>query len=191
MRTHHRIILLSAALGNRAHVAAWMGVDGTPAQLFHHDWRGPRRAHALFGTWADLQQDEVMPPQRRGGLIRHRRPLHGEIHVRTAPGQYRYLRTSVPIGSPVLVERGMRLEKDYTKSEPAYRIRARMATVLGVHGSVLIIEPTKMAAQRTAGALAEHLGEDDPACAALVALATTRLEAAHPLVGVLRRGARL
>ena len=49
-RSHHRIILLSAALGNRVHVAAWMGVDGTPAQSFHHDWRGPRRAHALFGT---------------------------------------------------------------------------------------------------------------------------------------------
>ena len=74
------------------------------------------------------------------------------------------------------------------KSDPAYRIRARMATVLGTHGSVLIIEPTKMPAQRTAAARAEELDEDDPACAALVALATTRLRTAHPLVGVLRRG---
>ena len=53
LTTNHRIVVLSAALGNRAHVAAWLGVDGQPAQLFHHDWRGPRRAHALFGTWAD------------------------------------------------------------------------------------------------------------------------------------------
>lgn len=187
MRTHHRIVLLSAALGNRVHVASWMGVDGTPAQLFHHEWRGPRRAHALFGTWADRQQDEVIPARRRGGLLRHRRPLHGEIHVRTAPGQYRSLRTTAPLGSLVLVKRGMRLEKDFTNSEPAYRIRARMATVLGGHGSVLIVEPTKVAAQRTAIALAEQL-EDDPACAALAALAATRLDAGHPLVGVLRRG---
>ena len=29
----HRIVLLSAALGNRAHVAAWMGVDGEPGAV--------------------------------------------------------------------------------------------------------------------------------------------------------------
>jgi hypothetical protein len=63
-----------------------------------------------------------------------------------------------------------------------------MATLLGEHGQVLIIEPTKAAAQRTATALAEELEEDDPECAALVALASTRLDAAHPLVGALRRG---
>ena len=185
---HHRIVLLSAALGNRAHVAAWMGVDGAPAQAFHHDWRGPRRAHALFGTDPDWQNEEVIRPNRRGGLVRHHVPLHGQIHVRTAPGQYRSLRTTSPIGSLVLIERGSGRERDSTNSDPAYRLRARMATVLGAHGSVLVIESTKMAAQRTALALAGELDEDDPACAALVALATARLEAAHPLVDVLRRG---
>ena len=65
--TNHRIVVLSAALGNRAHVAAWLGVDGQPAQLFHHDWRGPRRAHALFGTWVNWDIDgELIPPTRRG-----------------------------------------------------------------------------------------------------------------------------
>jgi hypothetical protein len=186
MRSHHRIVLLSAALGNRAHVAAWMGVDGAPAQSFHNDWRGPRRAHALFGTDADRDKAEVIPPRRRGGLLRRRMPLHGEMHVRTAPGQHRSLRTTEPVGSLVVVERDGAWKRDGENSDPAYRIRARMATILGAHGSVLIVEPTRRAAQRTATALAEEL-EDDPACAALVALATTRLEAAHPLVGVLRR----
>jgi hypothetical protein len=37
-------------------------------------------------------------------------------------------------------------------------------------------------------ALAEEIESDDPECAALVALATTRLHSAHSLVGVLRRG---
>jgi tetratricopeptide (TPR) repeat protein len=63
-----------------------------------------------------------------------------------------------------------------------------MATLLGEHGQVLIIEPTKAGAQRTATALAKEIEEDDPECAALVALASTRLGAAHPLVDVLRRG---
>jgi hypothetical protein len=186
--TNHRIVVLSAALGNRTHVAAWLGVDGRPAQLFHRDWRGPRRAHALFGTWADRDHAEPIPPTRRGGLLRERRPLYGEIHVRTAPGQHHSLRTTDPISSLVLVRRDGTWKRDPSNNEPAYRIRARMATLLGEHGQVLIIEPTKVAAQRTAEALAAQIEEDDPACAALTALASTRLDAAHPLVGVLRRG---
>jgi hypothetical protein len=185
---HHRIILLSAALGNRAHVAAWMSVDGAPAHSFHHDWRGPRRAHALFTTLADWEHDQITGSTRKGGLVRHRLPLHGQINVRTSPGQYQALRTTEPIGSLVLIERGTRYEKDTVHSDQAYRLRARMATFLGAHGQVLIIEPTKLAAQRTAIALAEEVENDDPKCAALVSLATTRLGAAHPLVGVLRRG---
>lgn len=188
--TNHRIVVLSAALGNRAHVAAWLGLDGQPAQLFHHDWRGPRRAHALFGTWADRDHAEPIPPRRKGGLVRQRRPLHGEIHVRTAPGQHHSLRTTNPISSLVLVLRDgtWKRERGQGWNEPAYVIRARMATLLGEHGQVLIIEPTKDAAQRTARALAEEIEEDDPECAALAALASTRLNPAHPLVEVLRRG---
>lgn len=188
MRTHHRIILLSAALGNRAHVAAWMGVDGVPAHSFHHDWRGPRRAHALLGTDADWDNAEVAPPIRRGGLVRQRVPLHGEIHVRTAPGKHQSLRTTEPVGSLVRAQRDGAWQVDGSKTDPAYRIRARMATIFGAHGSVLIIEPTKPAAQRMAVALAEEIDEEDSECAALVALATARLDAAHPLVGVLRKG---
>ena len=186
---HHRIVLLSAALGNRAHVAAWMGIDGSPAQSFHHDWRGPRRAHAVVGTWADRAKAENIPPRRKRELYRQRRPLYDQIHIRTAPGHYHSLATTEPVGSLILVWRDGRWKRDTTtgKNEPAYRTRARMATHLGAHGQVLIIEPTKRVAQDTARALSELLA-DDPACAALVALATTRLGAQHPLVGVLRRG---
>jgi hypothetical protein len=189
LTTNHRIVVLSAALGNRAHVAAWLGIDDQPAQLFHHDWRGPRRAHALFGTSVDWNTEaEVIPPTRKGGLPRQRRPLHGEIHVRTAPGQHQYLRTTKPISSLMLVDRDGTWRRDPSNNEPAYVIRARMATLLGEHGQVLIIEPTKVAAQRTAIALAREIEEDDPTCAALAALASTRMNPAHPLVGVLRRG---
>jgi hypothetical protein len=189
LTTNHRIVVLSAALGNRAHVAAWLGSEGEPAQLFHRDWRGPRRAHALFGTWVDWDSEgEAIPPTKTGGLLRQRRPLYGEVHVRTAPGQHRSLRTTEPIGSLVLVRRNEAWKRDGNKNEPAYVVRARMATLLGGHGQVLIIEPTKAAAQRTATALANEIEEDDPECVALVALASTRLHAAHPLVDVLRRG---
>jgi hypothetical protein len=187
LASRHRIVLLSAALGNRAHVGAWLAVDGVDAQIFHHDWRGPRRAHALLGTHADWNAATTVQPGPRGRLVRRHVPLHGEIHIRTAPGRHHSLRTTAPIGTLVQAERNGSWTAD-PASDPNYRLRARMVTFLGVHGPVLIVESTKIAAQRTAAAIAEDLDEDDPECAALVALASTRLGPSHPLVGCLRRG---
>lgn len=189
LRTHHRVILLSAALGNRAHVSAWFSVDDTPAESFHHDWRGPRRAHAVLGTKADWDSAKIKPPSRRGTLTRQMVPLHGMVHIRTAPNKHRSLRTSEPIGTMVRKRRNQSdpWESDSSQSDPAYRLRARMVTTLGAQGSVLIVEPTKQAVQRTAGAVADEL-EDDPEAAPLVALASTRLGTNHPLIAPLRRG---
>ena len=126
---------------------------------------------------------EDIPPTPEG------RTLHasgGRCTVRSMcgplPGSIESLRTTDPISSLVLVRQGRGVEARPRQewNEPAYVIRARMATLLGEHGQVLIIEPTKAAAQRTAKALAEELEEDDPECAALVALASTRLDPAHP-----------
>ncbi|MEK7424784.1 MAG: DEAD/DEAH box helicase [Actinomycetota bacterium] len=187
LHSSHRIVLLSAALGNRAHICSWLSVGSTPAQAFHHEWRGPRRAHALLGTDAVWDNAELIQQGARARLVRRRVPLHGQIHVRTAPGKHRSLRTTEPIGTLLQALRDGDWKREATGSDPAYRMRARMATLLGTQGSVLIIEPTKAAAQRTAGAVADEL-EDEPECAALVALATTRLGVAHPLVATLRGG---
>lgn len=187
--TQHRIILLSAALGNRVHFGAWLGHGGESATTFHHEWKGPRRAHALFGTEADWNAATLEQPSRRGGLSRQHVPLYGTVHIRTGPNQHQALRTTEPIATLVRKRRGQgRWEKDNDRSDRLYRIRAQMATVLGSHGSVLIVEPTKQAAQRTASAVAEVLGEETAATAALVALATTRLGPGHPLIEPLRRG---
>ena len=187
LHSHHRIVLLSAALGNRTHVAAWMGANGTPAQSFHHEWRGPRRAHALFRTDADWDNAQIIEPTGRRALYRKRVPLYGQIHVRTSPDRYESLHTPEPVGHLVQVWRNGVWEKHTKDSDPAYAMRAHTATVLGAHGSVLIIEATKRQAQYTATAVAARL-DDDPQCAALVGLAATRLGPAHPLVGVLRKG---
>lgn len=190
LRTHHRVILLSAALGNRAHVSAWFSLNDTPAESFHHDWRGPRRAHAILGTTADWNSAAIELPTRRGGLARQMVPLHGMVHIRTAPNKHRSLRTTEPIGTLVRKRRNESdpWERDSTRSDPNYRLRARMVTTLGAHGSVLIVEPTKQAVQRTAWAVADELKDDAPDAAPIVALAITRLGANHPLVAPLRRG---
>ena len=185
----HRIVLLSAALGNRSHVGAWMSTVGAPAQMFHHDWRGPRRAHALFGTQPDWDKASTLPSTRGHG---HRQsvPLHGTIYVRTSPGTHHSLRTVEPIGTLVLKRRNDndRWSRDPVKSDPQYRIRARMASVLGSHGSVLVVEPTKQAAQRMAIAIASEIEEESPEAAPLLAIAVNRLGQSHPLIEPLRRG---
>jgi hypothetical protein len=67
-------------------------------------------------------------------------------------------------------------------------MRAELATFLGKHGPLLIVEATKALAQSTAGALAEALDDGDASPSPLVALAATRLGEGHPLVATLRRG---
>lgn len=188
--THHRVILLSAALGNRAHVSTWFSLEGTPSESFHHDWRGPRRAHAVLGTKADWDRAEVKLPSRRRELTRQIVPLHGMVHIRTGPNNHRSLRTTEPIGTLVRKRRSESdpWERDSSRSDPNYRLRARMVTTLGAQGSVLIVEPTKQTVQRTAWAVAEELKDDAPEATPLVALAVTRLGANHPLVAPLRRG---
>ena len=60
--TPHRIILLSAAMGNAGQLAAWLDVDGSPI-LQQSEWRGPRRLTALFNTdisdWSNPQIETV------------------------------------------------------------------------------------------------------------------------------------
>jgi hypothetical protein len=185
--THHRIVLLSAAIGNRDHVSSWLAVDGDDAVTFHDEWRGPRRAHALLSTKADWDNAELVERARSNGLRRQRIPLHGSVLIRTAPGKSVSLSTTEPIGTLVLAERNGAWSKQHQESDAAYRMRAQMATMLGDLGSVLVVESTKLAAQRTATAIADLLQDDDN-CASLVDLATRRLHEAHPLVSTLRRG---
>ena len=64
---HHRIILLSAAMGNRGQIAQWMTTSDGPARLFESDWRGPRRLHGLFGTdvdWESERRESVRSEER-------------------------------------------------------------------------------------------------------------------------------
>src|SRR5205085_7169995 len=93
-----------------------------------------------------------------------------------------------PISALVLGQRPDGWKRDDSNDEPLYLIRSRMAAFLGGHGSVLVVEPTKIAAQRTADAIAQQMTDDDPSCAAIAALAATRLGANHLLVQTLRRG---
>jgi hypothetical protein len=181
--THHRIVAMSAALGNRATVAAWLD----PAGLgFHYDseWRGPRRVHSIFTTEKVDESATVLPQPTRRSPRRTRYDLRGVLHLRpTSTGRIFELRTQQPIGQLVVRPPGTR---DPGLSTPFYRTIAPIAEILGRSGPVLVISPTKPEARSLAAEIARRSHHDGPPW--LVALAEARLGANHPLVACLRRG---
>src|SRR5260370_23247282 len=66
--TTHRIIVISAAIGNRVEIQQWLD-PGESLEPFHRDWRGPPRAPAIFTTRAHLAHEVIQPPSRSGGLV--------------------------------------------------------------------------------------------------------------------------
>lgn len=184
--TEHRILLLSAALGNAAHFVAWMGEESVSIDV---DWRGPRRVHAIWSQEVDWRASRQIPPRRPNALPRREAPYHGVLTVRTGQerGAWERFRTTGPLGKRVEVRRAGMWVRDANQSTRLYRVRVPLARLLGRHGPVLIIESTKADCQRFAEALAEELPEDSNT-APLVALAISRLEHEHPLVRTLRKG---
>ena len=181
---HHRIILLSAALGSQAHVLAWLdGGSGVIAR--HEDWRGPRRLAVIFTTRPDWGS-ETRQERQGARLPRRVVPLKGLVHLRTGlAGSFRKGEFSEPVGKLVLRQKkGGGWARDTTQSTTQRAQLLPLITHIQASGSVLIIEATKSAAQRLAEDIAEPL-EEDPATFALADLVRTRLGAEHPLARVI------
>jgi hypothetical protein len=182
--TNHRIVVMSAAIGNRANIASWLDPGQTG---FHYssDWRGPRRVHSIFTTEPDWSTEHELPRPNVNSPERLEYALHGVLHIRpTATGRVHQLRTTQPVGSLVL-RRATRARD--AKSTPFYKTLAPLAEVLGRSGPVLVICPTKTEAARLASEIADRR-EEQSGPRWLVELASARLGAEHPLVRCLRRG---
>ena len=184
--THHRILLLSAALGSQAHVVAWLDA-GNGVIARHEDWRGPRRLAVIFTTRPDWGS-ETRQEAHGGRLARRGIPLVGVVHLRTGiAGSVAIGEFSDPVGN--LVFRQMR-NGGWTRDEQSTTQRAQLLpliTHIRATGSVLVIEATKSAAQRLAEEISDLLGED-PATFALADLIRMRLGAEHPLARVIPKG---
>ena len=184
--THHRILVLSAALGSQAHVLAWLNA-GNGVIARHEDWRGPRRLAVIFTTKPDWDSATSQEPQG-SRLARQIVPLVGVVHLRTGlAGSIARGEFSEPVGK--LVRRQMRTG-GWTKDGQSTTQRAQLLpliTHIRATGSVLVIEATKSAAQRLAEEIADTL-EEDPATFALAGLVRTRLGPEHPLARVIPKG---
>lgn len=185
--THHRLIVLSAALGSQAHVVAWLDA-GAGVLARHEDWRGPRRLSAIYTTEPDWDAT-VDEPAVGTRLARRATPLLGVLHLRTgAAGAYTRGVFREPVGELVLREnREGRRVRDTTRSTTMRAQLVPLIRHLRSAGPVLVVEATKNEAQRLAQEIAEDL-EEEPLAFALLDLVRLRLGAEHPLTGVLRKG---
>lgn len=185
--THHRILVLSAALGSQAHVMAWLDA-GNGVIARHEDWRGPRRLAVIFTTRPDWDS-ETGEESRGARLPRRVIPLIGLVHLRTGlAGTFARGEFSEPVGN--LVFRQTK-SGDWTRDASQSTTQNTQLLPLIHHilttGSVLVIQGTKSAAQRLAEAIAFSLDED-PTTFGLADLVRTRLGPEHPLARVVPKG---
>ena len=191
--THHRIILMSAAVGNRLHFAQWMSgrEDGAGVSLIHSDWRGPRQLHAICLTQPDwrMPQEETTRSVRFPRRVRF--PLFATLHIRVShTGRIHSLRTTEPVGTLALkYTAGNEAVRDDSNTTPFYRMLVPMIQHLSVSGPVLVIESTRPKTVLLAKAIAESQEPSyRPENQALIDLVETRLSGEHPLSKVVKRG---
>lgn len=186
--TAHRILVLSAVLGNQSHVIQWIAADDEEPVADHTNWRGPRRLNAVYTTRADWE-DKVEVPQEGSRLARQRVPLYGEIRLSTGIGKTRVLASIVePVGT--LVRRRMR-NGEWTKDGESTTERKQLVPLISHvsrSGPVLVVQPTRTEAQRLAIEVAESLGDEYVTVFALRELVSARLTKDHPLTRTLAKG---
>ncbi len=190
LETPHRLVLLSAALGNRGQVQQWVDPE-REGVLFQSDWRGPRRLHAIYTTDIDWSTKQEIPLRSPGWRARAVYDFRGRIRVRLAEGARIYhLKLSAPVGTfgRRVSTSGVEERKRHNDSTtPFYRTVARLAAGVGHGGPVMLVTSTRPNARRMAQAIAELLPVE-PASRAIADFARLRLGAAHPLVPVLEHG---
>lgn len=192
LNSSHRIILMSAAIGNQNHIVEWMSDKEAPSFSRSSDWRGPRRLHAIWRTDAEWKELETKKnPKARKYHTSEYIPLYGRLDFRIShTGDIHSRRTNRSIGMLVrkIDSDGNRVI-DSENSTPFYKALVSIIKFLGESGSVLAIETTRPHTVRLAGAIADELEEiTSPYVQQLIDLVEARLGQAHPLWKVLHKG---
>lgn len=197
--TSHRIMLMSAALGNRGQIRSWVDPDGTGCSAAS-EWRGPRRLHAVFNTQIRWQTEQPILETSRskdwpGRLVRN---VYGRVRLRpTSTGKIVDLSTTEAVGRHVtrVDAKGVpetdpatgRTIKHVSSSTPNYKMLPDLIKLVAEAGPVLIIRSTRKQTQHLAKVLAESLPTSTET-RELAELSAVRLGDAHPLTSVLRHG---
>ena len=190
--THHRVILLSAALGNKGEIMSWLDPSGQGAP-YSSDWRGPRRLHAIYSTQRDDSRFEQQTVSRAQNeyTVRKVYPLQGVIRLKPADGMRETrLQFVEPIGQIAHREtpsgrRQSGVEKAHTTR--GYETSAHIAAAVGHGGPVLVVMSSRVMARQMARAI-RGLLDRRSGTRALTTLVRDHLGPDHPLVEVLPFG---
>lgn len=190
----HRIVLLSAAMGNAGHLAQWLSADDAPI-LLQSDWRGPRRLHGIFNAeirnWSDYSEDSVKAKGASAHLTKRLTfDNFGVIRLRVADGRVETVETTEPVGKTVFratVDNVRERRSEPGKGTPQYKMLAEVVDYVGHAGPVLVICSTRADAVRMAKQLAVDRSET-ASTEPLALLAEERLGDGHSLPALLRRG---
>ncbi|MCW2902971.1 MAG: box helicase [Streptosporangiaceae bacterium] len=189
-----RLVLLSAAVGNRGDIASWLDPDRPEREVYFTDtWRGPRRLHGLL--YPELIEDQAelnrrSPTAKQPSPTLATVPVAARLDVRpTASSEIARLTTG-EVGTRRFAGRHPRQWNSRTRLSGGiadYKVFAAGAASLTSAGSVLMVVGTKKEARNSALAIAEHLA-DRPAAAVLSEYLADTLGPEHPLVRCTRRG---
>lgn len=193
LTTSHRIVLLSAAMGNAGQIQQWIDPEEI-GRLFKSKWRGPRRLSVLVGTEIDRDNLVVTPVAARGARShltqKHTFPLFGVLRLKPAGEKEVKLKFEEPVGE-IVFRADSRGNREYSpekgESTSHEKMLARMTLYFGHAGPVLIVCTSRPIVQRVASHLAEHL-DNDPKSAILATTARIKLGDEHPLSKVLVKG---
>lgn len=186
--TDHRIILMSAAIGNESTFREWLG-DGGAAEVVRSEWRGPRRLSAAYSTEVDWGAEQLVAPIGRERLYRLVYPLSGMISFSVPGAGIQSYVTTEPIGELVFRSSptGVRGTKEDRRSSRHYEHVAALCAIVEHAGPVLTVTGTRPDAQRLATALAESRDVERGLRRTRDAIAAM-LDPQHVLVRVIDRG---
>ncbi|MFI5642664.1 DEAD/DEAH box helicase [Streptomyces goshikiensis] len=189
-----RLVLLSAAIGNRAVLASWLDPERPEAEVVFTDhWRGPRRLHGLISPTL-LKEEVIRKPRKaskdRPGLTRATVEVAARLSLRPTANAKPAVMVTKALGvrhyaeeSPGSWSPNSRL----SGGTPDIKLFALTAAHLTRAGSVLMIVSTQKEARNTALAIAEHL-EDRAEAVPLADYFAHTLGSEHPLVSCARKG---
>ncbi|MGW0669894.1 DEAD/DEAH box helicase [Streptomyces sp. NPDC002746] len=192
-RSDIRLVLLSAAVGNRAALASWL--DPTrPAQevYFTDDWRGPRRLHGLMYPLllkGQAERTPRKPSKNHPATTRATVPVAPRLDIRPTTASGTFGLTFPEAGARTYASTNSWQWKAATKlgGPRDYEVFAAGAAALTPAGSVLMVVASKVIARNAAQAMAEHL-DVRPEATALTEFLAETLGEQHPLVNCTRHG---
>ncbi|QKW22248.1 DEAD/DEAH box helicase [Kitasatospora sp. NA04385] len=189
-----RLVLLSAAVGNRAALASWLDPTHPPEEVFFSDtWRGPRRLHGLLSPHYmrdRVERTERKPTKRARGRIKAVVPMALRMALRPTTASKPTVLLTRELGRRSFAET---YEGDWSRDTllaggtANYQLFAAGAAYLTTKGSVLMVVSTRKDARNTARAIADHLEARAEAEPLAVYLSET-LGEEHPLVSCARKG---